>query len=384
MPKPANLFSRLALPCFVAVAASGLVGAWTRLGLDPEVWRSDYGVLMILKTILLAGLAALGWAHRSYSLPALVAGRHGVFARIATVELSLMTAALGLAVVLGRTAPPIAASVRAVPPHAAAFPTVDPTLPPLRPLSALLETRPDALVATFLVAAAALLVAWVRRGPADGRPTLSQGLSLAAGVGLAAWALVGGLGAYSTALLSAQVAQVLVLMVLVPTLLARGLPSSRLAALVDRGRRRRLGLVLLQPTNAAVLAVLVLAATFQTPLLDASLGSELGHLLVGLAALVSGSAVIVPLVAERSRSARPVAGLLLVAGVLAWYGGRMRLTSVPMAGGWFRDLDLWWIGAEVDQRAAGAVALVFAAGLVVLATVLRRPRLSGSRARPAR
>jgi putative copper resistance protein D len=307
-----------------------------------------------------------------------------VFARIATVELSLMTAALGLAVVLGRTAPPIAASVRAVPPHAAAFPTVDPTLSPLRPLSALLETRPDALVATFLVAAAALLVAWVRRGPADGRPTLSQGLCLAAGIGLAAWALVGGLGAYSTALLSAQVAQVLVLMVLVPTLMARGLPSPRLAALVDHGRRRRLGLVLLQPTNAAVLAVLVLAATFQTPLLDASLGSELGHLLVGLAALVSGSAVIVPLVAERSRPARPVAGLLLVAGVLAWYGGRMRLTTVPMAGGWFRDLDLWWIGAEVDQRAAGAVALVFAAGLVVLAAVLRRPTLSGSRARPAR
>ena len=97
---------------------------------------------------------------------------------------------------------------------------------------------------------------------------MSQGLCLAAGVGLAAWALVGGLGAYSTSLLSAQVAQVLVLMILVPALLAKGLPSPRLAALLDRGRRRRVGL-LLQPTNAAVLAVLVLAATFQTPLLDA-------------------------------------------------------------------------------------------------------------------
>ena len=101
-------------------------------------------------------------------------------------------------------------------------------------------------------------------------------------------------------------------MILVPALLARGLPSPRLAALLDRGRRRRAGL-LLQPTNAAVLAVLVLAATFQTPLLDLSLSSELGHLLVGLAALASGSLVVLPLVAERSRPERPVAGLLLIA-----------------------------------------------------------------------
>ena len=101
---------------------------------------------------------------------------------------------------------------------------------------------------------------WVRRGPADARPTRSRsGLCLAAGIGLAAWALVGGLGAYSTALLSAQVAQVLVLMILVPALLARGLPSPRLATLVDRGRRLRVG-PLLQPTNAAVLVVVVLGS----------------------------------------------------------------------------------------------------------------------------
>ena len=363
-------FSRLALPCFLAVAASGLVGAWTRLGLDPEVWRSDYGVLMIAKTALLAVLAVLGWAHRAHSLPGLAAGRRGVFARVATVELSLMTAALGIAVVLGRTAPPIAASLRAAPPHAAAFPTVDPTLPSLRPLSLVFEGRPDALVATFLLAASALLVAWLRRGPSDARPTVRQGLCLAAGVGLAAWALVGGLGAYSTSLLSAQVAQVLVLMILVPGLLARGLPATRLAVLLDRGRRRRAGL-LLQPTNAAVLAVLVLAATFQTRLLDLSLSSELGHLLVGLAALASGSLVVLPLLAERSRPERPVAGLVLIACVLAWYGWRMRLTGVPMAGGWFRDLDLAWADAAVDQRLAGAVALAFAAGLFALAAAQR-------------
>ncbi len=349
-------FSRLALLCFVAVAASGLTGAWTRLGLDPAVWRSYYGALMIAKTALLVALAALGWAHRVRSLPALATGRRGAFARIATVEVSLMAAALGLAVVLGRTAPPIAASLRAVPPHAAAFPTVDPTLPPLRISSAFLETRPDALVVTFLLAAALLLVARVRRAPLDQRPTRVQGSCLAAAGGLTAWALVGGLGAYSTTLLTAQVAQVLVLMIVVPLLVAKGLPMSR---------------PMLQPTNAAVLAVAVLAATFQTPLLDLSLRSDLGHLLVGLTALASGSLVALSLVAGRSGRARPVSGLLLIAAVLAWYGWRMWSASVPMAGGWFRDLDLWWADATVDQRYAGAVALVFAAGLVALACAQR-------------
>ena len=49
----------------------------------------------------------------------------------------------------------------------------------------------------------------------------------------------------------------------------------------------------------------------------------------------------------------------------------MRLTSVPMAGGWFRDLDLAWADAAVDQRFAGAVALAFAVGLLVLAAAQR-------------
>ena len=175
-------FSRLALLCFLAVAASGLVGAWTRLGLDPDVWRSDYGVLMIAKTALLGALAALGWAHRTHSLPALATGQRRVFARIAAVELSLMTAALGLAVVLGRTAPPIAASLRAAPPHAAAFPTVDPTLPPLRPLSARARDparRPRRHVPAGGVPHCSSI--WVRRGPTDARPTVWQGLCLAAG-----------------------------------------------------------------------------------------------------------------------------------------------------------------------------------------------------------
>jgi len=106
LPAAVERFSRLALVCFVVVAVSGGLTAWSRLGRVGAVWDTDYGRVLVVKSLLLLTLGVLGWWHRSRTVPALAAGRSRAFVALATVEVLLMAAAVGVAVGLSRTAPP--------------------------------------------------------------------------------------------------------------------------------------------------------------------------------------------------------------------------------------------------------------------------------------
>ncbi len=381
-------FSRLALLCFVAVGLSGLVGAWTRIGVDPRVWASSYGVLLVLKTASYLLLGGAGWLHRARSIDALRSGRPRAFARLATVEVLLMGAVLGLAVTLSSTAPPVSAAVRAVPVHAASSPTVDATLAPVSLLGLVTVARPDALVLTAFVAVVGGYLVAVRRRPWS----RWRRLAFAAGVLVVGWSLCGGLGSYSAALLSVQVAQLLTLALVAPVLLAAGLPPGASPETPGEESAFSRGGAWLSrvwsPVNAAVLLVLLVAVTFQTPLLELTLRSVTGHLALGLAALVSGLFLLVPVLAQH-RVPREVdrrqlgAGLVLVAGVLVAYGWRMHETATAYAGGWFRDLDWWWSDAVADQRTAGVVMAGFGVVLLVLAGLVQLTRASrGARVEP--
>jgi putative copper resistance protein D len=373
-------FSRLALLCFVAVGLSGLVGAWTRIGVDPRAWASSYGVLLVLKTAAYLLLGGAGWLHRARSIRALQAGRPRAFARLAAVEVLVMGAVVGLAVTLSSTAPPVSAAVRAVPVHAATSPTVDETLTPVSTLALVTMVRPDALVLTGFVTVVVGYLAAVRGRDWPRRRRLAFG----AGVLVVGWSLCGGLGSYSAALLSAQVAQLLTLALVAPVLLAAGLPSGPGAAEPVAGSARARGWLgrVWSPVNAAVLLVLLVAATFQTPLLELTVGSVAGHLALGVAALASGLFLLVPVFAQHRVRQAPdrrqlEAGLVLVAGVLVAYGWRMHGTATAYAGGWFRDLDWWWSDPVTDQRVAGVVMAGFGVLLLCLIGLARVSRRVG-------
>ena len=66
----ARRFSALALWCFVAMAASGVVNALVRIQL-PELVRSEYGWLVIGKFVALCVLGVIGWRQRRSGLAAL-------------------------------------------------------------------------------------------------------------------------------------------------------------------------------------------------------------------------------------------------------------------------------------------------------------------------
>jgi copper transport protein len=64
-------FSILTLCAVATVAATGVVRAFGELSALSQVWSSSYGRLLIVKTILLALLAALGWVNRYRLVPRL-------------------------------------------------------------------------------------------------------------------------------------------------------------------------------------------------------------------------------------------------------------------------------------------------------------------------
>jgi putative copper resistance protein D len=102
-------FSRLALACFVAVGASGLVAAWVNLGALSELRGSHFGTLVIYKAEALAALGIFGWWHRRRTVPEVARGSSGHgFTRFAAVEVVVMAATIALGVALAHTPAPAA------------------------------------------------------------------------------------------------------------------------------------------------------------------------------------------------------------------------------------------------------------------------------------
>lgn len=104
-------FSGVALCCYVAVAASGIVAVWVLLGSVPAVWGSRYGVLVLLKAGALIALGILGWWHRRHTVLRIRTSQDGTrarraFVQLAAAEIVIMVVAVALAVALSRTASP--------------------------------------------------------------------------------------------------------------------------------------------------------------------------------------------------------------------------------------------------------------------------------------
>ncbi|MFL6132041.1 MAG: cytochrome c oxidase assembly protein [Nocardioidaceae bacterium] len=375
-------FSGLALGCFVVVAASGVLGAWLRLGTSWDAWASTYGLLVISKALALVVLGALGAAHRTWSLSRIAAGNRGAFQRFAYAEVLVMMAAAGLAVVLARTAPPTGALNRARPPHADLFPTVDRNLGPLSVRNLLTEARPDAIVVTAAVVAIGCYLVGVvvlrRRGE---RWPRGRTIAFSIGVALALWAVCGGLGSYSAALFSMQVAQLLTLAVVVPILVTCGAPVTLARAVLGSGRAATTpGALarLVEPVNGLIVLVVVLAAGVMTPLLEASLRSGTLHTLLAGATLFAGMLFFWPLLradwvpTRRSDSKDAPLFVAVLALLLLVYAGQIFTSTSLFAEQWFTDLSLSWADPASDQKHAVAVVGVFAVALLVVAWRLRR------------
>ncbi|EYR61855.1 hypothetical protein N866_15075, partial [Actinotalea ferrariae CF5-4] len=269
----AHRFSGLALGCYAVLVATGVATALAHLGTTPSSWWSGYGATVGVKTLAVVVLGLLGHRHRTWTLPRLAAGRRGPLLRLATVELLVMGAAMGVATGLSRTpgARP-AASGTHVPEPGGASTTA---------LEVALAWQPEPVLTTVvLVGLAVLGHRWglLRpRGP---------GLHLVMTALVAVIALGLPDDVAGAPLLGVAVGRHLVLALMLPALLVAALRRGGRAPATASG---------VSPTTAfaALVASTVLVLRMPTTW---SAGPAPGHLLLPAASLLCGAVVVAALV----------------------------------------------------------------------------------------
>ncbi|OBG75581.1 MULTISPECIES: cytochrome c oxidase assembly protein [unclassified Mycobacterium] len=385
----ARRFSAVALWCWVAMALSGLVNASVRLT-PADVLGSGYGRLVIVKFVALCALGVLGWRQRRSAVAALetapAAARRALL-RLGLVEATVFGLTFGVAVGLGRTAPPPPPS--RLPSIAEAEIGYDFDGPPTV-ARLLLDWRFDLIFGSVALVLAGVYVAAVlrlrRRG--DGWPP-GRTTAWLLGCVVLLFVTSSGVGRYMPAMFSVHMIVHMCLSMLIPILLALGAPVTlALRALPAAGRdgppgprewllaalHSRLSRVLTNPVVATVLFVAGFYGLYLSSLFDTTASSHAGHLAMNLHFLISGY-LFYWIVIGVDPTPRPIPPLAKVGVVFAslplhaFFGVVLMGTKKVLAGDYYRSLGLsWHTDLLGDQRLGGGIA--WAAGELPLVLVM--------------
>ncbi|MBX6385329.1 MAG: cytochrome c oxidase assembly protein, partial [Microbispora sp.] len=268
---------------------------------------------------------------------------------------------LGLAVALGRTAPPPTQAG----PHQ--HDALGYALPPLTPGALVTEVRPDPIALLLLAAAAAAYLSGVRRlsraaRAGDGeRWPVGRTVSWLAGLAVLGYATSGGVAAYAPAVFSAHAVQYALLGAVGPVLLAFGAPLTlwRLARPGAEPVSGPIGRALSHPVTALVLYALPHPVLYLTGLF----GDAQPSLALRLAAqaAVTITAVVFLVVAAGvdplPHAFRPQVRAWMLAGAIAVraWAGLVVLTGPPQAPEWYAALSLPWAPDRAADQRLGAL-----------------------------
>ena len=372
-------FSRMALWCYLAVGVSGVANAATRLTTPAELVTTRYGMLILAKAVAFALLGYIGWLHRERTVPALAesGGRRGLFARLAAVEIAIMTATVGIAVALAQTAPPPVTST-----GDAVRDLLGYSMPPPITLGRLLTMwRPDLFFILLVVVLGGLYAAGVtrlrRRG--DAWP-LGRVLAWYAGLLVIVACTLSGVATYAPVMFSVHMGQHMAINMVAPIFLVLGAPVTlALRALRpaarrgDRGPREWLVAILHSRalkflTHPLIATVIFMGSTYAlyfTSLFQTLMSDHLGHLAMLIHFLASGSLFFWLLLGvDPAPRKLPHLMRLLVFFVTmpfhAFFGIALMSMNTAVASGWYLSLHRAWGASLVsDQHTAGAIAWAF-------------------------
>jgi cytochrome c oxidase assembly factor CtaG/putative copper export protein len=368
--------------CLAAVGASGLVNAVIRVGGFSGL-ATRYGVLVLVKALLLVVLGALGLAHRRTAIPRLtVADAAGwLFWRLVLVELAVMGAVSGVAVALASSAPPVpqTAVITRTP---AVIVTGHPLPPEPTTLRWLTQWRWDVVLSALAVAGIVVYVRWAwrlhRRG--DAWP-VSRTISWVMGMLLFFWTTNGGPAVYGHVLFSAHMLEHMVLATVIPIFLAlaapvtlalRALPVRHTVVRGDASRGPREWILVLvhsrwgrffaHPLVAAGNFAGSMIAFYYTGIFEWTLRSPVGHLAMAVHFSLVGYLFVNALIGVDpgpTRPAYPQRLLLLFATMAfhAFFGVTLMSGDALLAADWFGLLGRpWGATALADQQTGGGIA----------------------------
>ncbi|MDT7579447.1 MAG: hypothetical protein QOK35_711 [Pseudonocardiales bacterium] len=388
-------YSRTALVCWLVVGATGVVNALVRVA-PADLFTTRYGALVVGKVIALVVLGGFGLAHRRRTVGAAAAGDSGALVRWGAVEVVVMLATIGLAVALGRSAPP--ATDAPPPSRTEVLIGYDLTAPPTA-LRLLFDWRFNLLFGTAAIVLAVLYVAAVRRlrRRGDAWP-VGRTIGWLCGCTALLMGTSSGIGRYGPAMFSVHMGEHMILSMLVPILLVLGGPVTlALRALPAAGRNAPPGprewllaavhsppaRFLTHPLVAMPLFVGSYYALYFSGLFAAALPEHPAHVLMNVHFLLTGLVFFWPLVGidPAPRRLPPAARMgILFASVPfhAFFGVALMSSDTVIGDGFYRALALPWVPDPLrDQQLGGGLA--WASGEIPLLLVVIVLLVQGSR-----
>ncbi|MGH3752227.1 MAG: cytochrome c oxidase assembly protein [Pseudonocardiaceae bacterium] len=379
-------FSRLALVCWVVMAASGVINALVRVA--PGQLFSTYGLLVLGKVIALLVLGVFGWLHRRGAVAAVVdRGDSAAILRLGGGEVLIMFATIGLAVALSHTAPPGGSAAR--PSRTEVLLGYDLADPPTL-ARLLLDWRPDLVFGILALILAGAYLAGARRLQLRGDAwPVGRTAAWLCGCATILIATSSGIGRYSMAMFSVHMGVHMLLSMLAPILLVLGGPVTlALRALPAAGAGHPPGprewLVsfthswVVRMSTHPLMALGMVVASFYvmyfTGLYDAAAPSHWAHLLMNAHHLLMGYAfywIIIGIDPAPHRLPHlGKLGLLLAAIPFhAFFGISLMNSSAVIGSDFYRSLELPFVPDPLaDQHTAGTMA--WAVGLIPMVVVL--------------
>lgn len=374
-------FSSLAGFAFVLVFASGIINASIRITNWGDLVGSPYGQLILAKSAATVVLGGIGFMHRQWVIPQLGAkgstmSSRRVLWQLVLAELLVMGATSGIAVALGRSAPPQPTTF--APDASPAFILSGYELPPeLTPVRWLTEWRLDWLwiaVALFGLVSYFLGVAKIyRRGD---KWQWFRSVNWVIGLLVLTYITSGPPSVYGRVLFSAHMVDHMALTMVAPIFLVLGAPVTlALRALPPRGDgsrgprewllvfvHSRFSQVVTHPIFAAANFAGSIVLFYYSDLFGYAMREHVGHELMILHFLLTGYIFILSMIGTDPlprRAPYPMRLLLLLAtmGFHAFFGVAIMGGTNLLAADYFGNLGrAWGQSALLDQQTGGAVA----------------------------